>query len=491
MKFALKEISDKIVSKFNLIPVILSGGSGTRLWPLSRSCYPKQYLNLDGDSEYSLLQNTFLRLKGLTNLSEPMIICNEEQRFIVAEQMRLLNIYTKNIILEPFGKNTGPAIALAALEASKHDEDALLLVLSADHQISDPNSFRNTIEKGLIIAQQGRLVTFGIIPNKAETGYGYIESFEELSSNINSSRIKRFVEKPSKEIAEKLIKDKHYSWNSGIFLFKASTIIKELNKFEPEIIKHCKLSINESKLDFNFKRINKVHFKKCPSIPIDIAVMEKTDLGTVLKLDAGWSDIGNWQSIWENSKKDSSGNSFKGQVIVKDSKKCYLRSENKLVVGIGIKNLIVIETSDVILIADKNSSEALKELVKELEKRNLPEVKVNSKMFRPWGNYTSIENGSKWQVKKLEIKPGASLSLQKHIHRSEHWVVVDGTAQVEIDSVTSFLEVNESIYVPVGSKHRLSNPLDKNLILIEVQSGSYLGEDDIIRFDDVYGREKG
>ncbi len=480
---------EKITTNFNLIPVILSGGSGTRLWPLSRACFPKQYLNLLNNNDKTLLQNTILRLEGLKNLQHPIVICNEEQRFIVAEQIRELNIKPSSILLEPIGRNTAPAIALASLMTLEKFEDSILLVLSADHEIKNTAKFKQAINDGLEYARNGRLVTFGISPNSPETGYGYIEACDELTIKNISSNINKFIEKPTKELAEKLIKDKRYTWNSGIFMFKASTIIKELSRYEPKIVDLCRKSLEDSSKDLDFQRIKKESFEKCPNIPIDIAVMEKTKLGTVLSLNVGWSDIGNWKSVWENSTKDVNGNSLTGKTLIFDTQNSYLRSENRLIVSIGIKNLVIVETNDAILIADKNSTQSVKEIVYELEKSSLIEGKMNRQMFRPWGHYTSVVEGLTWQVKRLEIKPEASLSLQMHHHRAEHWVVVSGNAKVEINDVTSLLKVNESIFVPLGAKHRLSNPGKTTLILIEVQSGEYLGEDDIVRFDDIYGRE--
>lgn len=476
-------------SELKLFPVILSGGTGTRLWPLSRACFPKQYLNLSNFNDYSLLQNTFLRLQGLKNLQRPIIICNEEQRFIVAEQMRELDIIPHSILLEPVGRNTAPAIALAALMSLEKFKDSILLVLSADHEIKDSENFKIAINKGIKYALKDRLVTFGIKPTGPETGYGYIEAYEELTTEKNSSNIKKFIEKPSQEIAEKLFEDKRYSWNSGIFMFKASTIINEITNYQPKIVNLCKKSLDSNLKDLNFQRISKKYFEDCPNIPIDIAVMEKTKLGTVLSLNVGWSDIGSWKSVWENSDKDINGNSIHGKILSFDTKNSYLRSEDRLIVSIGIENLIVIETNDAILITDKESTQSVKKIVSELEKSSFIEGKMNRKMFRPWGHYTSISDGLTWQVKRLEIKPNASLSLQKHHKRAEHWIVVNGKAKVEIDGKVSFLAVNESIFVPLGSKHRLSNPGKIPLILIEVQSGKYLGEDDIVRFDDIYGRD--
>ena len=471
-----------------IIPIILSGGTGTRLWPLSRSQFPKQYLKIYENDKYTLLQKTIKRLDNLKNLDDPIIICNEEQRFIVAEQMRQISIEPKSILLEPLGKNTGPAVALAAIKAHEKGKDPLLLILSADHEIKDSKKFLNAIENGIPLALSGNLVTFGIKPNNPETGYGYINSMEELSSEVNNSKINKFLEKPKKEIAEELITDRRYLWNSGIFLFKSSTIINEFLKYAPEIIKLCKDSLKNSSKDLSFQRVNINSFKLCPNISIDKAIMEKTTLGRVVLLDAGWSDIGSWDSIWENSEKDRNGNSQKGKILIKNTKNCYLRSEERLLVGMNIENLIIVETNDAVLVVNKNFSQDIREVVKDLEKSNLKEGKHNKKKYRPWGSFTSIVDGETWQVKRLEIKPKESLSLQLHNYRSEHWVVVKGIAHVEIEGKSSLLNVNESIYVPLGAKHRLSNFSDNPLIIIEIQNGSYLGEDDIQRFDDKYGR---
>ena len=476
------------MSNSPIIPLILCGGSGTRLWPLSRESYPKQYLSVERQSKYSLIQKTYLRLKGLAQIIDPIFICNEDHRFIVAEQMNEIGLKSMSIILEPVRRGTAPSIAIAALMSLKEDYDPLLLVLSSDHLINNEIEFINAINRGILFAQKGRIVTFGVIPTRPEIGYGYIESTDTLTSKRKSSGFKRFIEKPNKEMAESLIKDRHFTWNSGIFLFKASVIVKELTNFEPDIINLCSKSIKGSTRDFNFERIQKDYFEKCSHISIDVAVMEKTKLGTVISLDAGWSDVGDWQSVWKNSKKDSMGNCLVGNSILKNSQNCYLRSEKRLVVGLDINNLIIVETDDAILIANKNSAQDVKLVVEDLYKNNIVESKLHKKIYRPWGNFISIEDGPTWQVKRLEIKPKASLSLQLHKFRSEHWVVVSGKAKVEIDQKITILNANQSIYVPLGSKHRLSNPSEDTLIIIEVQSGSYLGEDDILRFNDIYGR---
>ncbi len=473
-----------------IIPVILCGGSGSRLWPLSRESYPKQFLSLKKEDKYSLLQNTIKRISTLKNLKTPILVCNEEHRFIVAEQMRELNIQDFIILLEPFGRNTAPAIILAALKSLEIEDDPTLLVLSSDHEIKKNNQFLTVINMGLRFAEMNKLVTFGVVPSSPETGYGYIKATKHFGKNIEGFEIESFIEKPDKETAQKLIKDNRYTWNSGIFMFKSVEIIKEIKKFSPEILLCCQNAINKSILDLDFQRLDKASFEKCDDVSIDIAVMEKTSKGIVIPLDAGWSDVGSWDVIWENSKKDTNGNHIEGKVLLENTKNSYLRSEDRLVVGIDLNDLIIIETRDSILISNKKSSQKIKNIVNQLKKNKIPEGKTHSKVYRPWGNYLSVVEDSKWQVKLIQVKPGEKLSLQMHHHRSEHWIIVSGTAKVELDDKELVLYENQSIYIPLGSKHRLSNPGKINLKLIEVQSGSYVGEDDIVRFEDIYGRLK-
>ncbi len=475
-----------------VIPVILCGGKGSRLWPLSRQSYPKQFLDLYGNNSKSLLQQTQERINFLNDLSNPIIICNEEHRFLVAEQMRNIAISPKAIILETEGKNTAPAVALAAIKALEEDsEDSLLLILSADHIIKDLNLFEKVIKKGCKFAQEDNLVTFGVIPTRPETGYGYIESEVVMKKNIiTASKIKRFVEKPDKELAQQFLKSKKFTWNSGMFIFKTSTILRELGKYAPEVLNNCQESIRKSQNDLDFVRIDKKSFSKCPNIPIDIAVMEKTNSGLVISLDAGWSDIGSWQSLWDNEEKDDFGNVIKGKVFSEGSKDCYLKSENRLLVTIGLKDIVLVETSDAILAAKKSELDKIKIVLSKLNNKGFKEITTHRKIYRPWGSYTSLIENQKWLVKSIEVNPKSKLSLQMHHHRAEHWIVVKGTAKVEIDNKSFVLTENQSTFIPVGAKHRLSNPGKILLTIIEIQSGDYIGEDDIVRFEDVYGRVK-
>ena len=479
------------VSKNNtkILPVILCGGQGTRLWPLSRKSFPKQFLSISGQNDKSLLQNTQLRLSGIKNLIEPILVCNSAHRFIVAEQMRELNINPKSILLEPFGRSTAPAILIAALKSLETEENPHLLILSSDHQIKNDKKFRELIEIGTIYSSNDKLVTFGVVPRSPETGYGYIKSEKPFNFEAPEGiKIAEFIEKPNLQKAKEFIKDSSFMWNSGIFMFKAKTIINEIKDLRPEIYKACKETFLKSEKDLDFERLNEKSFRDCPNISIDNAVMEHTKKGIVIPLDADWSDIGSWKSVWENSVKDHNGNITNGNVIIEKTQNCYLRSENKLLVSLGINNLVIIDTEDVTLVADKNESENIKKVVKDLQDRNIQEALAHKKVYRPWGFYLSISEGKRFQVKMIHVKSGEKLSLQMHHHRAEHWIVVKGTAEVEINNKKSILSENESTYIPLGSKHRLSNPGKIPLEIIEVQSGSYVGEDDIIRFEDQYGR---
>ena len=478
------------MDEIKIIPIILCGGEGSRLWPLSRKSFPKQFLALNKDSKKTLLQQTQERIININNISEPILICNEEHRFLVAEQMREIGINPMNIILEPNGRNTAPAITLGAFKALENNKDCILLVLSADHKIKSLSKFTRCINKGYEYASKGRLVTFGVPPSYPETGYGYIESEKNLDQDKTEGvQIKQFIEKPDQRRAEEFFGNKKFTWNSGIFMFKASLILNEIADKAPLVFGSCKNAIAGSKEDLDFLRLNNEEFQKSPNISIDIAVMEKTNLGTVIPLDAGWSDIGSWKSLWENETKDSNGNLIKGNVIDDDSKNCLIRSEHRLLVTLGLNDLIIVETADSVLVCSKNKSQELKVLLKKLGSQGYKEVTSHTKVYRPWGNYISVAEDKSWQVKRIEVKPGSKLSLQMHHHRAEHWVVVSGTAKVEIDTKSYLLGENKSIFIPLGSKHRLYNPGKIPLVLIEVQSGHYLGEDDIIRFEDLYGRQ--
>jgi mannose-1-phosphate guanylyltransferase/mannose-6-phosphate isomerase len=458
-----------------LIPVILSGGVGSRLWPLSREHYPKQLLALV--NEQTLLQNTITRLQNLPNQADPLIICNETHRFLVAEQLRNIEVHPEHIVLEPIGRNTAPAAAIAALMAP---EEALLLVLPADHFILDTAKFSEAVTAGISLAEQNNLVTFGIVPNSPETGYGYIKA--------QGVSVERFVEKPDLETAKQYVDSKEYYWNSGMFLFKASQYISELEKFAPDILAACRESIANAKQDQNFLRLDQTTFEKSPSISIDYAVMEQTQKAAVIPLDAGWNDVGAWSSLWEVSEQDDNNNVILGDVLTENAQNCYLRAENRLLAAIGVKDLTIVETADAVLVAHKDHVQDVKKIVNRLKEQNRPEIELHRQVYRPWGSYECIDSEERFQVKRITVNPGASLSLQMHYHRSEHWIVVTGTARITRDDESFILSENQSTYIPLGIKHRLENPGKIPLELIEVQSGSYLGEDDIIRYDDTYGR---
>ena len=472
-----------------ILPVILCGGSGTRLWPLSRESFPKQYLSLSSNDERTFFQKTQERLKGFKNIEEPLIICNKDHRFIVAEQLREIKVNPYKIVLEPCGKNTAPAITVAALIAMQDYKNINLLILSADHEIKDKKRFQEIINKGIEYSQENKLVTFGVVPRSPETGYGYIQG--EVPCNKDSvigTKVKKFIEKPDLEKARKFIEDKRFTWNSGIFLFKAEAFLEEIEKFSPKLMKFCRESINKKSIDLDFYRLDENSFSKCPDISVDYAVLEKTDRAIVLPMDLYWSDVGDWKTVWENSKKDQEGNFADGEIIIQKTKNCFIRSEDRLFVGIGLKDLIIIDTTDALLVANKNNSQEIKNIVNKLKDKGISEGREHKKIFRPWGFYVSVLEDSLWKVKLILVNPGQKLSLQMHHFRSEHWVVVNGIAKVEIDKKEIILYKNQSCYIPQGSIHRLSNNGEVPLKLIEVQSGSYVGEDDIERFEDKYGR---
>ena len=465
-----------------IVPVILSGGSGTRLWPLSRKLHPKQFLSLA--SETTLLQDTILRLPKTTE--PPLIICNEEHRFLAAEQLRQINTTPNGIILEPVGKNTAPAIALAALKLIDKNTDPLLLVLSADHLIQDNKAFHQAIVFAEKLANQDKLITFGIVPDKAETGYGYIETGKSLDNNCYE--IKSFKEKPHKKDAELYLTSNKYLWNSGMFMFKASTYLKELEKFEPNIVKLCKKSLGKTKQkDLDFIRLNNKKFFQCPNKSIDYAVMEKTDNAAVVSLDANWSDIGSWSALFGAGNKDKNGNVTLGDVILDNVSNTFTLSSNRLVSVSAVSNLIIVDTQDALLITDNNNNN-ISNIISVLKNSNRPELENHRKVYRPWGYYDSIDSGIGFQVKRIFVNPGAKLSLQKHKKRAEHWVVVKGVASITCGNKLFQLKDNQSTFIPKGEIHRLENNEKTPLEIIEIQTGSYLGEDDIIRLEDDYQR---
>ena len=472
-----------------LTPVILSGGAGTRLWPLSRELYPKQLLALTGDR--TMLQQTALRLDGL-GAAAPIVICNDAHRFLVAEQLRQLGVEPRATVLEPFGRNTAPAIALAAhaaLQAGAGDSsapDPVLLVLPADHVIRDLPAFQKAVRAALPAAELGRLVTFGIVPTAAETGYGYIQHGAPDGAVY---RIARFVEKPLLERAREFVKSGDYYWNSGMFMFRARRYLEELERWAPRIAQVCRTVYQSAKTDLDFTRIDPTAFDECPSDSIDYAVMEKTADAVVVPLAAGWSDVGSWAALHESSESDNRGNVTRGDVIAEDSDGCFLYSESRLVCVVGLKDHVVVETKDALLVAPRNRVQDVKKVVARLKQEGRYEHSLHREVFRPWGSYDSIENGARFQVKRLSVKPGATLSLQMHHHRAEHWVVVSGTARITRGDEVFLLEENQSTYIPIGVRHRIENPGKIPLHIIEVQSGSYLGEDDIVRFEDAYGRQ--
>jgi mannose-1-phosphate guanylyltransferase len=473
-----------------ILPVIMAGGSGTRLWPLSRSNYPKQFLAL-GDSVQTMLQQTISRLAGIEH-QPAMLICNEEHRFIAAEQVRQIDAKHSGIFLEPVGRNTAPAIALAAFKAIEDGGDPLLLVLAADHIIEDEKAFSKAVEQAAVFATQDKLVTFGILADKPETGYGYIKCGNKIDGS--GYFVDKFVEKPDLDTAKTYVKSGNYFWNSGMFLFKASRYLTELKTHRPDIYDACKKSMEIQANDFDFIRVDKEAFEACPDDSIDYAVMEplcsdnKTNDVVVIPMDANWNDVGGFSALWEVSKKDADGNSFKGDVESIDTKNTLVVADDKLVVTIGVEDLVIVNTKDVVLVAHKNHAQEVKQIVNKLKAEQRSEAIIHREVYRPWGKYDSVDSGQRFQVKRITVKPGAKLSVQMHHHRAEHWVVVSGTALVTNGDEQILLTENHSTYIPIGVVHALENAGRVDLELIEVQSGSYLGEDDIVRFEDRYGR---
>ena len=476
-----------------LIPVILSGGSGTRLWPLSREKYPKQLLPLIGED--SLLQATIRRIEGLTDirLEAPMVVCNEEYRFVIAEQLRLMD-KAGTILLEPVGRNTAPALTLTALAAMREGGDPILLVMPADHVILDTAAFQTVVRKGMALATEGAVITFGITPNSPETGFGYIQSGAAFGEG-GACHIARFVEKPDLATAQAYLDDGSYLWNSGLFMLRASVWLAAIAIYRQDILAACRAAWDQGSADGEFLRVNKEAFAQCPSDSIDYAVMERIAAddnalpsGVVIPLAAGWSDVGAWDSLWQVLPKDDEGNVSQGDVLLHDCRNTLVMSGGRLVACVGVEDVVVVETPDAILVVHKNKTQDVKKIVDSLKREGRPEGQLHRKVFRPWGWYDGVDAGERFQVKRIVVKPGAALSLQMHHHRAEHWIVVRGTAQVTRGDTSYLVSENESTFIPLGTRHRLENPGCVPLEMIEVQSGSYLGEDDIVRFEDVYGR---
>ncbi|MBM3106674.1 mannose-1-phosphate guanylyltransferase/mannose-6-phosphate isomerase [Pseudomonas sp. V1] len=466
------------------VPVIMAGGSGTRLWPLSRQLSPKQFLPLV-DADVSMLQATIKRLEGLDS-GEAIVICNEQHRFLAAEQLRVCGHEQANILLEPVGRNTAPAIAIAALQATATGEDPILLVLAADHLIQDVGAFHASVGLAENLANAGKLVTFGIVPTHAETGYGYLEQGAALENG--GYKVQRFVEKPNADTAKLYLDSGKFLWNSGMFMFRASRYLEELRRFAPEIHDACHDAFGGASRDMHFTRVDAARFAQCPDDSIDYAVMERTHDAVLVPLDAGWSDIGSWSALWDTAEKDHAGNVCRGDVLLSGSRGSYVQSSHRLVTAVGVENLVIVETKDAVLVANKDQVQDVKGIVDQLKKQQRSEFSAHREVYRPWGKYDSIDSGHRYQVKRITVAPGAKLSVQMHHHRAEHWIVVSGAARVTNGDKTYLVTENQSTYIPVGQIHALENPGVIPLELIEVQSGSYLGEDDIVRFEDRYGR---
>jgi len=466
-----------------LVPVIMAGGSGTRLWPRSRQLYPKQFCALMGQK--TMLQETISRLDAL-DCAAPLVICNEEHRFLAAEQLRQIGREDAQILLEPVGRNTAPAIALAALQATRAGDDPVLLVLAADHLIGDSASFAESVRKAAVLAARGRLVTLGVVPERAETGYGYIKRGDPIGEE--GFIVDRFEEKPDAKTARKYIQSNNYYWNSGMFLFRAGVFLEELARHAPAVLSACRKAVAEPRPDMQFVRIDGEAFKASPAISIDYAVMEKTDRAAVVPLDAGWNDIGSWSALWAVKERDENGNALDGDVIAISTANTLVSAERRLVAVLGVEDLVVVETPDAVLVAHRDCVQDVKKIVETLQAQARCEHVNHRRVYRPWGDYDSIDVGVRDQVKRITVKPGAKLSVQMHHHRAEHWVVVRGAAKVQKGDQTLLLAEDQSTYIPVGELHSLENPGKILLELIEVQSGSYLGEDDIVRFEDRYGR---
>jgi mannose-1-phosphate guanylyltransferase/mannose-6-phosphate isomerase len=469
-----------------IYPVILSGGAGTRLWPLSRAVLPKQLLPLVSDQ--TMLQETALRVAGWPGLMAPLVVCGNDHRFLVAEQLREIGVTPLGILLEPVGRNTAPAVAAAAHYLKAIDPEAVMLVLPADHVIRDNDAFKAAVGRAAALVGHGALATFGIVPQAPETGYGYIRRGQHADGADDSYKVDRFVEKPDRATAEAFLADGGYYWNSGMFMFEAARYLAELEKFNPEIAAAAESAVRTGYRDLDFCRLDEATFSSCPSDSIDYAVMERTRDAVVVPADIGWSDVGSWSALWEVQRRDESGNAQRGDVYLDGVSNSLVRAESRIVAVVGVQDLVVVETPDAVLVAHKDQVQRVKQVVDHLKSKERTEHLYHTRMYRPWGWYEGIDAGERFQVKRICVKPGEKLSLQMHHHRAEHWVVVSGTARVTCGEKVSLLSENESTYIPIGMNHRLENPGKLPLHIIEVQSGSYLGEDDIVRFEDIYKR---
>jgi mannose-1-phosphate guanylyltransferase/mannose-6-phosphate isomerase len=468
-----------------IYPVILSGGTGTRLWPLSRAALPKQLLALHG--KRTMIQETVLRA-ALPGAAAPLLLCSEAHRFLVAEQMQEIGVSPRAIVLEPVGRNTAPAAAVAALMTAEEDPQGVIVLLPSDHVVGDAKAFADAVAVAAGAAREGHIVTFGMAPSAPETGYGYVHRGAHLEKLDGAYRVQRFVEKPDAETAKTYLADGGYFWNSGMFVFRADVVIEDLRLHAPDVLAAARDALAKAKRDLDFVRLDSDAFAGAPNISIDYALMEKTDRAAIVPCDIGWSDVGAWSALWGIRDQDAQSNVLHGDVIVHDSTGSYVHSEKRLTALVGVRDLVVIATDDAILVADKSRTQDVKAIVDRLKSENRSEHTEHKRVFRPWGSYETVDIGDRFQVKHIMVRPGGRLSLQMHHHRAEHWVVVEGTARVTVGDKVSMLKENESTFIPLGEKHRLENPSDKPLRLIEVQSGGYLGEDDIVRFEDVYGR---